>query len=241
MLKIRDSNGNFVEVPALRGKDAPQEAVLFTEQTLSEAQKTQAKSNIDAASTGELNQLKTDLTAEQTARANADQALANDIGDAWASGTTYAVGDYCIYGNQLYKCKTANTAGSVFSVGYWDAVSVGDMLQILSAKTSDLKLYTSADFASSNDAIAIHSSTSAAVFGRVAVIFIRCTVNSSGGMIVLPFSTSLSSIQYFSLPEIWSTSNPTIGWFNMMNNKIYASTSMVYGKEYSGMITTIVY
>ena len=156
-------------------------------------------------------------------------SLKGDIGDAWASGTTYAVGDYCISGNRLYKCKTAHTAGSAFNANYWDAVSVGDTLRILDAKTSDVRLYTSADFASLNDAITIHSSTSAAVFGRVAVIFIRCTVNSSSGGIVLPFSTAISSTQYFPLLEIWGTSNPAVGWFSLALNKIFASTSVIYG------------
>lgn len=43
----------------------------------------------------------------------------SSIGDAWTAGKTYAVGDYCISGNQLYKCKTAHTAGSTFNLGYW--------------------------------------------------------------------------------------------------------------------------
>lgn len=43
------------------GKDAPQEAVLYTAQTLKDTQKAQARSNIEAASAGELNQLKRDL------------------------------------------------------------------------------------------------------------------------------------------------------------------------------------
>ena len=50
--------------------------------------------------------------------------LKNDIGDAWTSGKTYAVGDYCISGNQLYKSKTAHTAGSAFNADYWDAVNI---------------------------------------------------------------------------------------------------------------------
>lgn len=38
------------------------------------------------------------------------------IGDEFSSSTTYAVGDFCIYNNVLYKCTTAiNTAGE------WDA------------------------------------------------------------------------------------------------------------------------
>lgn len=50
--------------------------------------------------------------------------LKNDLADAWTAGKTYAVGDYCISGNRLYKCKTAHTAGSAFSADYWNAVSV---------------------------------------------------------------------------------------------------------------------
>lgn len=48
----------------------------------------------------------------------------DSISDAWTSGKTYAVGDYCISGNRLYKCKTAHTAWSAFNSDYWEAVSV---------------------------------------------------------------------------------------------------------------------
>ena len=58
------------------------------------------------------------------ATAESVNSLKDDIGDAWVSGKTYKVGDYCISGNQLYKCKTAHTAGSSFNADYWDAVSV---------------------------------------------------------------------------------------------------------------------
>lgn len=60
------------------------------------------------------------------ATAESVNSLKNDIGDAWASGTTYASGDYCIYGNKLYKCKTVHTAGSAFDSGYWDSVNIAD-------------------------------------------------------------------------------------------------------------------
>ena len=58
------------------------------------------------------------------ATAESVNSLKDDIGDAWTSGKTYVVGDYCISGSQLYKCKTAHTAGGAFSADYWDAVSV---------------------------------------------------------------------------------------------------------------------
>ena len=69
-------------------------------------------------------------TLESLGAASAESVnqLKNDIGDAWSSGKTYAVGDYCISGNRLYKCKTAHTAGSAFDADYWDAVSVASQI-----------------------------------------------------------------------------------------------------------------
>ena len=66
------------------------------------------------------------LTAGDLGAASAEEVsqLKDDIGDAWASSRTYVVGDYCISGNQLYKCKTDHTAGSSFNADYWDAVSL---------------------------------------------------------------------------------------------------------------------
>lgn len=58
------------------------------------------------------------------ASAESLRQLKDDIGDAWAARKTYAMGDYCISGNQLYKCKTAHTAGSAFNANYWDAVNM---------------------------------------------------------------------------------------------------------------------
>ena len=72
------------------------------------------------------------------ASAEALSSLKNDIGDAWASGTTYAVGDYCISGNQLYKCKTAHTAGSAFSADYWDAANVSNEIKQALSGISEL-------------------------------------------------------------------------------------------------------
>ena len=46
------------------GRDAPQEAVLYTAQTLNDAQKTQARENIGAADEETVNRLKTDVDAK---------------------------------------------------------------------------------------------------------------------------------------------------------------------------------
>ena len=54
------------------------------------------------------------------------------ISDAWVTSHAYAVGDYCIDGNGLYKCKTAHTSSlsnrPLFDTSYWDAVSVASQL-----------------------------------------------------------------------------------------------------------------
>lgn len=71
--------------------------------------------------------------------------LKDDIGDAWVSGKTYAVGDYCISGNRLYKCKTEHTAGSAFDAAYWDAVSVAGELSAKYVYKSDTLASSYAD------------------------------------------------------------------------------------------------
>ena len=64
--------------------------------------------DLGAASAESVSSLKSEIAAQESS-----------IGDAWTSGKTYTVGDYCISRNQLYKCKTAHTAGSTFNLGYW--------------------------------------------------------------------------------------------------------------------------
>ena len=88
------------------GRDAPQEAVLYTAQTLNNTQKTQAKKNIGAADEETVNQLKTDkvnqsdaLTLEEimastdlskkVASAEAVKSIKNAIGSI-KSGSFYA-------------------------------------------------------------------------------------------------------------------------------------------------------
>ena len=99
-LRDKIASGEFKGDPGEPGKDAVVDATL-----------TQSGQAADAKATG-------DVVSQ----------LKDDIGDAWSSGKTYAVGDYCISGNRLYKCKTAHTAGSAFDADYWDAVSVASQI-----------------------------------------------------------------------------------------------------------------
>ena len=69
-----------------------------------------------------------DSTNDKTIVTTIPQSM---IGDAWASGQAYVVGDYRIDGNVLYKCKTDHTSSASNRppyASYWDAVSVGSEL-----------------------------------------------------------------------------------------------------------------
>lgn len=80
------------------GKDAPQEVVRYTAQTLDDAQKAQARENIGAVDEAAVNQLKS------------EKANKSIVSDAWQSGKTYAVGMYCIYNDNLFKAAVQTSA-----------------------------------------------------------------------------------------------------------------------------------
>ena len=63
--------------------------------------------------------------AAQTA-ANGASQLAYTIANVYDSSETYAVGDYAIYQNTLYKCNTAILVGEVFDPTKWTSVKVMD-------------------------------------------------------------------------------------------------------------------
>lgn len=49
-----------------------------------------------------------------------------NIADAYSTSATYAVGDYCIYNSQLYRCTTAITTAEAWTAAHWTAVQLGD-------------------------------------------------------------------------------------------------------------------
>ena len=65
------------------------------------------------------------------------------ISDKYDSSKTYAVGDYCIYNDTLYKCKTAVTSAEEFDSSKWEATNCGKELVALNSNLtiiSDLSL-----------------------------------------------------------------------------------------------------
>ena len=58
---------------------------------------------------------------------NADSAQQSKdiVSDEYSATNTYAVGDYCIHENILYKCKTAITTGEAFDINKWVQTTCG--------------------------------------------------------------------------------------------------------------------
>ena len=65
--------------------------------------------------------------------------MGTEIGvDEYSTSKTYAVGDYCIYTNTIYKCKTAITTPEAFNSSKWDATSIANELMSTKQSLSDL-------------------------------------------------------------------------------------------------------
>ena len=65
----------------------------------------------------------------------ADEKANNDIiSDAWNSSTTYAVGQYCIYNNSLWKCLVQHSGQTPTEGTYWTNVTVAN--EIISVNNS---------------------------------------------------------------------------------------------------------
>lgn len=58
--------------------------------------------------------------------------------DKYSTATTYAVGDYCIYENELYKCKTAITTPENWDTEKWEKTSIAKEMISLTSHISEL-------------------------------------------------------------------------------------------------------
>lgn len=77
----------------------------------------------EASMKNELRYLRDDIAFER----NRITTTMEDIAAGYSSLTSYAAGDYCLYGGQLYKANSA-TSG-VWDATKWDAVSVAEVLE----------------------------------------------------------------------------------------------------------------
>lgn len=55
-------------------------------------------------------------------------ALAAEIAPKYSTSSTYAVGDYALYNNALYRCNTAIATAESWTAAHWTAVKIGSEL-----------------------------------------------------------------------------------------------------------------
>jgi hypothetical protein len=73
-----------------------------------------------------------DIQINGTSIASGGDTANPNISDAYDNTATYAVGEYCIYNNSLFKCSTAVTTAEDFDSTKWTATTVGaELLSII--------------------------------------------------------------------------------------------------------------
>ncbi len=68
-----------------------------------------------------------DVSGKQLIRALNLRKTQDMIADVYDSNATYSVGDYIIYQNELYRCKTAVTVAEAFDSTKWDKVQAAEV------------------------------------------------------------------------------------------------------------------
>ena len=67
-----------------------------------------------------------------------DEVIKEIVSDAWNASTTYAVGQYCIYDNSLWKCKVQHTNQTPTEGTYWTNVTVAEEIASVNSSLSTL-------------------------------------------------------------------------------------------------------
>jgi hypothetical protein len=66
---------------------------------------------------------------------DAFNSLKNSIAIAYSNQLPYEVGDYVIYGNQLYRCKTTISTAENWNSSHWQSVTLADEVKNLNETT----------------------------------------------------------------------------------------------------------
>jgi len=102
--------------------------------------------------------------------AEAGRTRANFAG-TYSATHTYAVGDYCIYQGNLYRCTTAISSGEAWNSAHWSQVSAGDELASANEAIANLNSLTELSVTlGSNVTLASWGLLNAYKLGRIVMI-----------------------------------------------------------------------
>lgn len=96
------------------------------------------------------------------------------ISDKYDSSKTYSVGDYCIYDDTLYKCKTQITSAEEFDSSKWEPTNCGKEFEVLNSNLTELQ---SVDITPvSNNYAAVNTSGTYAYI-KNGICYLQITIN----------------------------------------------------------------
>lgn len=184
-----------------KGDPGSHEVVLYTAQTLSDAQKAQARGNIGAADAATVSSLKTDVDAK------ANKSI---VSDAWQTGRTYEKGAYCIYNNNLYKALVQTTTEPT-TESDWAKCTVTEEIMSITPKNAEHKMLTTdygiIDFYRQGKVVSFYGRLSDLPAGMVVQLGIApFTLNIANGVFPCYNNTS----PYNPIGSIWIYKNSTI-------------------------------
>ena len=78
-----------------------------------------------------------DSTTQKWKNGQGQSSISSVISDAWNASTTYAVGQYCIYNNSLWKCLVQHSGQTPTEGTYWTKVTVANEITSVNNSFND--------------------------------------------------------------------------------------------------------
>jgi hypothetical protein len=113
-----------------------------------------------------------------------DAAASNltNIAGAYDDTATYAVGDYCIYNNQLYKCNTAISTPEAFNPNHWTSTDVSAELENIFSNLNNKVNKTPTTFSITPATGITIQYQRCCIFGELKFISVYFAASSSAGI-----------------------------------------------------------
>ena len=112
------------------------------------------------------------------------------------SKKTYAVGDYCIYENALYKCSAAISSAEDWTAGHWTKTTIAAELKGIASSVAQLNSKTSLVYRTNDVKLSSHiSDKSSGLYTEMG------NMGIFGGFILLKAGTYKNTDVLFTLPS----------------------------------------